>query len=131
MATGMVSWDLRSQWTQQATRQPSGSQSSASTESTQNTGESHSTGEISPPLNVHCRNRRIQQVQENNYHDLRQTHLPEDPDILEMQYYHLLQKPKSPPMQQICKFQPVNTIDTKTKRWEWWAALSKTSDLCP
>ena len=93
MAAGLVAWGLMSPWTVLATQQPAEVQAHTIDNSGQSTEVNHNERMVIPPVNLLCKVRRIQQVQEEDYQDLRQPYPPKDRDILEAAYVQMIHRP--------------------------------------
>ena len=74
--------------------------------------------------NIIRNGKRDRAVSYEHFQDLRKEHPPVDPRQRESKYEELRKNPRSPPNTLICKFQPKEPTDVRTRRWEWWAALS-------
>ena len=68
--------------------------------------------------------KRDRDVSYEHFQDLRREHPPVDPKQRESRYEELRKNPRSPPDTLICRFQPKEPTDVRTRRWEWWTALS-------
>ena len=125
MATGAITWGTLAQWTAAKGVEATAAVASEPTMTQQKISERKDDQEGPTYFILQGKSRRLQQVSEEGYADIRQKYPPQDPAIHEAAYGGLLRKPRSPQTTQLCRFRPVEETDTRTRRWQWWEALSK------
>ena len=127
MIAGMISWDTLMHW---AFAQPPQQATGRATDPSESAQQEHQGRRQTPATRFfipHNKSDKRQEVQREDFEDLRTAEPPIGPGILKAQYARMVHKPKSPPSTAICRLQPLNITDTRTRGWQWWAALANKS----